>query len=129
MIPGFVKSNLESPAARHRCDVSSELCFPGAKPRIWAHHLLHVSASYDEFNDGMMNVICYWKRARSRSEYLSVFHDFDDEDVSEILSTEYAVGQPVPPFLFFDFACAVVQTNHSGAICSVIIEFKLCRNA
>ena len=29
-----------SPTARHRCDVSSELCFPGAKPRRWAPPLL-----------------------------------------------------------------------------------------
>ena len=28
-----------SPTARHRCDVSSELCCPGAKPRRWAPSL------------------------------------------------------------------------------------------
>ena len=31
-IPGPVKSYTESATARHRCDVSSELCSPGAKP-------------------------------------------------------------------------------------------------
>ena len=34
-IPGLVKSNAVSPTARHRCDVSSELCCPDAKPRRW----------------------------------------------------------------------------------------------
>ena len=29
-----------SPTARHRCDVSSELCSPGAKPRRWASPLV-----------------------------------------------------------------------------------------
>ena len=29
-----------SPTARHRCDVSSELCSPGAKPRRWASTLV-----------------------------------------------------------------------------------------
>ena len=32
-IPGPVKTDKLSPTARHRCDVSSELCCPGAKPR------------------------------------------------------------------------------------------------
>ena len=32
-IPGPVISDTVSPTARHRCDVSSELCCPGAKPR------------------------------------------------------------------------------------------------
>ena len=31
--PGSVKSETESPTAHHRCDVPSELCSPGAKPR------------------------------------------------------------------------------------------------
>ena len=31
-----VKSDTVSPMVRHRCDVSSELCCPGAKPRRWA---------------------------------------------------------------------------------------------
>ena len=34
-IPGSVKSDVVSPSARHRCDVSSELCCPGVKPRRW----------------------------------------------------------------------------------------------
>ena len=34
-IPGPVKSHRVSPTTRHRCDVSSELCVPDAKPRIW----------------------------------------------------------------------------------------------
>ena len=34
-IPEPVKSATVSPIARHRCDVSSELCCPGAKPRRW----------------------------------------------------------------------------------------------
>ena len=29
-----------SPTTRHRCDVSSELCCPGAKPRRWAPQLV-----------------------------------------------------------------------------------------
>ena len=29
-----------SPTARHRCDVPSELCSPGAKPRKWAPALV-----------------------------------------------------------------------------------------
>ena len=32
--PRPVKSNTVSQMVRHRCDVSSELCCPGAKPRI-----------------------------------------------------------------------------------------------
>ena len=32
-IPVPFKSNTLSPAAHHRCDVSSELCCPGVKPR------------------------------------------------------------------------------------------------
>ena len=32
-----------SPMARHRCDVSSELCSPGAKSRRWTRHSLHAS--------------------------------------------------------------------------------------
>ena len=35
-IPGPVKLDTVSPTIRHRCDVSSELCCPGAKPRRWA---------------------------------------------------------------------------------------------
>ena len=34
-ITGPVKSDLVSPAARHCCDVSSELCCSDAKPRRW----------------------------------------------------------------------------------------------
>ena len=40
MIPGPVKSNTMSPTARRRCDVSSELCCPGAKPQRWAPILI-----------------------------------------------------------------------------------------
>ena len=36
-----------SSTARHRCDVSSEQCCPGAKPR----HSLRASASYGEYNE------------------------------------------------------------------------------
>ena len=36
LIPGPVKLDTVSPTARHRCDVSSELCCPGAKPQRWA---------------------------------------------------------------------------------------------
>ena len=39
-IPGPVKSDTVSPTARHRCDVSSELCSPGAKPRRWVPSLV-----------------------------------------------------------------------------------------
>ena len=35
-ITGAVKSDTVSPTARHHCDVSSELCCPGAKSRSWA---------------------------------------------------------------------------------------------
>ena len=35
-IPGPVKSNTVSPTARHRVDVSSELCYPSAETRRWA---------------------------------------------------------------------------------------------
>ena len=34
-IPGSVKSDKMSPSARHRCDVSSELCYSCAKLRRW----------------------------------------------------------------------------------------------
>ena len=34
-IPGSVKSKTLLPRARHRYDVSSELCCPGTKPRRW----------------------------------------------------------------------------------------------
>ena len=32
-IPGPVKPNTVSPTARQHCDVSSDLCCPGVKPR------------------------------------------------------------------------------------------------
>ena len=32
---GLIKSNVVSPTARHRCDVSSWLCWPDAKPLKW----------------------------------------------------------------------------------------------
>ena len=35
-IPGPVKSDTVSLPARHRCDVSSELCCRGARMRRWA---------------------------------------------------------------------------------------------
>ena len=35
-IHGPVKFDTVSPTARHRCDVSSKLCWPGAQPRRWA---------------------------------------------------------------------------------------------
>ena len=35
-IPGSVKSDTVSLTARHRCDVSLELCSPGAKLSRWA---------------------------------------------------------------------------------------------
>ena len=33
LLPGPVKSGAVSPTTRHRCDVSSEQCCPGAEPR------------------------------------------------------------------------------------------------
>ena len=39
-IPGPVKSDTVSPTARHRCNVTLELCCPGAKPRRWAPPLV-----------------------------------------------------------------------------------------
>ena len=38
--PGSLKLNTVSPIARHRCDYSSQLCYPGAKPRRWAPPLI-----------------------------------------------------------------------------------------
>ena len=35
-----VQISTVSPTARHRCDVSSELCYPGAKQRKWAPPLV-----------------------------------------------------------------------------------------
>ena len=43
-IPGPVKSDTVSSTDRHRCDVSSELCCPGAEPRNGSRHSLHASA-------------------------------------------------------------------------------------
>ena len=40
-IPGPLKSDTLSPTVRHRCDVSSELCFPSAKPLRWAQPLVY----------------------------------------------------------------------------------------
>ena len=49
---GFGRSGFDSqagqigavlPKARHRCNVTSELCSPGTKLRRWARHLLHAS--------------------------------------------------------------------------------------
>ena len=39
-VPGWVKSDTVSPTARHRCDVSSELCCPDAKQRRWTPPLV-----------------------------------------------------------------------------------------
>ena len=39
-IPGSVKSDSVSPTVRHRCNVSSELCCPSAKPQRWAPPLV-----------------------------------------------------------------------------------------
>ena len=50
-IPGSVKSDTILPTYRHRCDVSSELCCPGATLQRWAPHLLHVSAYYRQYKD------------------------------------------------------------------------------
>ena len=36
----FRSNHTMSPTTRHRCDVSSELCCPGAKPRRWASPLV-----------------------------------------------------------------------------------------
>ena len=35
-----VWDSIPSPTTRHRCDVSSELRYPGAKPRRWAPQLV-----------------------------------------------------------------------------------------
>ena len=43
-IPRLVKSDTVSPTARHRYDVSSELCCSGAKLRRWARHSIHAGA-------------------------------------------------------------------------------------
>ena len=34
-------SQISVATVRHRCDVSSELCCPGAKSRRWINHSLH----------------------------------------------------------------------------------------
>ena len=39
-IPGSVKSETASATSCHRCDVSQELCCPGAKLRRWASPLV-----------------------------------------------------------------------------------------
>ena len=39
-IPGLVKSDTVSPTTRHCCDVFSELCCLGAKPRPWSPPLV-----------------------------------------------------------------------------------------
>ena len=43
LIPGLVKPDAVSPTARHRGDVSSELCCPDAKPWRCTRHSLHAS--------------------------------------------------------------------------------------
>ena len=35
-LPGTIKSDSVLPTVSHRCNVSSKLCCPDAKPRIWA---------------------------------------------------------------------------------------------
>ena len=41
LFPESVKSDTTTATARHRCDVSSELCCPGAKLRRWAPPLVN----------------------------------------------------------------------------------------
>ena len=43
-----------SPTARHRCNVSLELCSPGAKPRRGPRHSLHASAYSSEYNEDLI---------------------------------------------------------------------------
>ena len=62
-ILGPVESDSGPPSARHHCDVSSELCYPGAKLRRWTRHSLHASAKYREYNENLMifllaNLVC-----------------------------------------------------------------------
>ena len=49
-IPGPVKLDVMSPAARYRSDVSSEMCCPGAKPRRWTLPLVARFGVYREYN-------------------------------------------------------------------------------
>ena len=52
-IPRPVKSDIDTvqPAARHRCDVSSELCCPGARSRGRAPPLVATLRYYSECNE------------------------------------------------------------------------------
>ena len=52
------ESDAASPKARHRCDVSSKLCCPGAKPRRWAPfpHSLRASFSRYTASAGIMKI-------------------------------------------------------------------------
>ena len=43
-LPCLTLSIKGTPTACHRCDISSELCCPGTKPRRWTRHSLHASA-------------------------------------------------------------------------------------
>ena len=45
-----------SPTARHRCDVSSVLCSPDAKPRRWAPPLVtrFETAKYREYREDLI---------------------------------------------------------------------------
>ena len=48
-----------SPTARHRCDVSSELCSPGATGRgDGPRHSSHASAKYREYNEDLILTLC-----------------------------------------------------------------------
>ena len=73
-IPGPVKSNTVQPTARHRCDVSSELCCSVAKKRRW--HTLRYGASmikicllqehYQEGGDRGIPPSSFWQRLNWR---------------------------------------------------------------
>ena len=54
LIPGPVKLDTVSPTACLRCDVSLDLCCPGAEPRGWSRHSLHASANYREYNEDIL---------------------------------------------------------------------------
>ena len=58
LIPRPVKSGTASPTARHRCDIPSELCFPGAKPRRWTPPLVTSYSVYRKYDDDL--IYFYW---------------------------------------------------------------------
>ena len=51
--PGSVKQDVESLTARHRCDVSGELCCPVAKPRT-PRHTPHAWAYQSEHTEDLI---------------------------------------------------------------------------